>query len=306
MIGFAAGMEMADMAWEQKCREEDMKQRALENERHAIDDARRSVDEKAEQLKVVANQSALFAGFSMVVLVESSIPPDIYGVLLTIFGGTTAVVIALMLISSLNATYILVAILRYDCVSREVPFDEFWKRRCESDWKMALKAFSYGVPLFMVVVALVAWVSFWDHPTYYIPASVVTAIVLVVTIFWFGSTERKWGGYLVRSDRRIITRGASFGVSSRGDKSSTHGSSQQEASDNALESNKKGLFNFNRKQTNGIGGGSQDDDGDNDGSVAESLDISSIALGHLSSSEANLKVPKREVNLWSKKKSGSK
>ena len=76
------------MAWEQKCREEDMKQRALENERHAIDDARRSVDEKAEQLKVVANQSALFAGFSMVVLVESSIPPDIDGVLLTIFGGT--------------------------------------------------------------------------------------------------------------------------------------------------------------------------------------------------------------------------
>jgi hypothetical protein len=63
---FSAGMDMADMAWEVKCREEDMKQRALENERHAIEDARRSVDEKAQQLQVLANQSALFAGFSMV------------------------------------------------------------------------------------------------------------------------------------------------------------------------------------------------------------------------------------------------
>ena len=37
-----------------------MKQRALENERRAIDDARRSVDEKAQQLKALANLSALF------------------------------------------------------------------------------------------------------------------------------------------------------------------------------------------------------------------------------------------------------
>ena len=63
---FSAGMDMADMAWEARCREEDMKQRALENERYAIEDARRSVDEKAQQLQVLANQSALFAGFSMV------------------------------------------------------------------------------------------------------------------------------------------------------------------------------------------------------------------------------------------------
>ena len=49
-----------DLTWELRCREEDMKQRALENERRAIDDARRSVDEKAQQLKALANLSALF------------------------------------------------------------------------------------------------------------------------------------------------------------------------------------------------------------------------------------------------------
>ena len=278
MIGFAAGMEMADMAWEQKCREEDMKQRALENERHAIDDARRSVDEKAEQLKVLANQSALFAGFSMVVLVESNIPSDINGILLTVFGACTASVIALMLISSLNATYILVAILRYDCVNRDVPFADFWRKRCESDWKLALRAFSYGVPLFMIVVALVAWLSFWDigykNNWFYISASVVTAIVLAVTIFWFGSTERKWGGFL-RSDARVLTRGMSGNTfqspSSRQSRFSQMGSSNTSS---------------DRKQQS-------------DNSVAESLDVdnldqSNFAVGHLSSSDS--KMPSK----WSK------
>mmetsp|Transcript_8245 Transcript_8245/g.17581 ORF Transcript_8245/g.17581 Transcript_8245/m.17581 type:complete len:261 (-) Transcript_8245:141-923(-) len=206
MIGFAAGMEMADMAWEVKCREEDMKQRALENERHAIDDARRSVDEKAQQLQVLANQSALIAGFSMVVLVESSIPEDIDGVILTLFGGFTACVIALMLVSTLNATYVLVAILRYDCVNREVPFDVFWRKRCEPDWKLALRTFSYGIPLFMITVSLVAWVSFWNHKSVFYSASVVTAISVMGLVYWFGNTKRKWGDFLMMSDARLVSR----------------------------------------------------------------------------------------------------
>lgn len=209
MIGLAAGMDMADMAWEVRCREEDMKQRALDNERNAIDDARRSVDEKAEQLKVLANQATLFAGFSMVVLVESNVPTDVNGILLSIFGGATACVIALMLVSSLNATYMLVAILRYDCVNRDVPFDEFWRKRCEPDWKLALRAFSYGVPLFMVVVSLVAWVTFWGNGAYYTASSIVTVISLGVTIFWFSGIERKWSGFLLSPRARILTRGLS-------------------------------------------------------------------------------------------------
>lgn len=39
-------VETADMAWEIKCRQEDMRQRAIDNERRLIDDARRNVDEK--------------------------------------------------------------------------------------------------------------------------------------------------------------------------------------------------------------------------------------------------------------------
>jgi hypothetical protein len=189
-----------------KCREEDMKQRKLENERHAIEDARRSVDEKAQQLKVLANQSALFAGFSMVVLVETTIPTNVNVILLTIFGGTTATVIGLMLVSSLYATYMLVAILRYDCVRRDVPFDDFWRKRCDPDFKLSLRCFSNGVPLFMLVVALVAWMNFWSSSYVYISASIVTAIALAVAVYWFKSIDRKWMSFLLMSHARILTR----------------------------------------------------------------------------------------------------
>lgn len=132
-----------------------MKQRALENERRAIDDARRlvceilslipfrspshppspppprSVDEKAQQLKAISHLSALIAGFAMVVIVEIQIDDDLNPVLLCIFGFTTATVVGCMLVSMLNCTMMLVAILRYNCVLREVPFQDFWKMRCE-------------------------------------------------------------------------------------------------------------------------------------------------------------------------------
>ena len=57
-----AGMEVADMAWEVKCREEDMKQRSYENELRNIEHVRRRIDEKVQQLKGISNLSALIAG----------------------------------------------------------------------------------------------------------------------------------------------------------------------------------------------------------------------------------------------------
>lgn len=79
LSSFSTGMDVADMAWEVRCREEDMRQRALDNTRRLIDDARRAVDEKTEQLKAVSSLSALIAGFGMVVLVEMAPLPGIAG-----------------------------------------------------------------------------------------------------------------------------------------------------------------------------------------------------------------------------------
>ena len=91
-----SGLDMADMAWEMQCRQEDMRQRAIDNERRAIDDARRAVDEKAEQLKAISHQSALIAGFAMVVMVEASLTPDLHPVLLVLFGATSAATVGLI------------------------------------------------------------------------------------------------------------------------------------------------------------------------------------------------------------------
>ena len=207
MFNFAStGMEMADMAWEMKCREEDMKQRALENERRAIDDARRLVDEKVRQLGSVANTSALLAGFSMMVLVNvnNNAPPDLNAVLISFFGITTATVISCMVFATLNATYILVAVQRYDTVRREIPFLDFWKKRCESDWRLTLRCFSLGVPLFMLNLALMGWVIFWTHGAAKYSGSICISVIALLTIlFHILHTNRKWSEWLLMSDVKI-------------------------------------------------------------------------------------------------------
>lgn len=60
------GLDVVDIAWEVKCREEDLEYRSIENERRMIDDARRAVNEKAEQLKVLfrtLRQSNITSGY---------------------------------------------------------------------------------------------------------------------------------------------------------------------------------------------------------------------------------------------------
>jgi len=141
----------------------------------------------------------------MVVLVEVQIPKNMNPVLLVTFGCTTAAVVGLMLTAMLNSTFMLVAILRYDCVQREVPFAKFWRTRCESDWKFALRAFAYGVPLFLCVLAQIGWVVFWEHQSArYIASSLVTLVAMCTIIIWFAHTERKWRDFLLRSDAKLV------------------------------------------------------------------------------------------------------
>jgi len=167
------------------------------------DDARRAVDEKAQQLKAIGHLSALIGGFSMVVLAEINIPVDLDPALLTIFGCSAALVVALMLVSMLSCTLILVAILRYDCVKREVPFQEFWSKRCQSDFNRSFRLFSYGVPVFMFILVLVGWIIFWGHEAWYYASSLISVIGLFTMLVWFSQMDRKWFGFLMAADAKL-------------------------------------------------------------------------------------------------------
>ena len=191
--------------WDVKCRNEDMQQRALENERRRIEDARREMDEKAQQLKTIANQSALIAGFCMVIIVEVQIPEDIHSALLISFSCTTALVVSLMLISMLNATFLLVAILRYDTVQRPIPFQQFWHNRCENDWKRAMRAFVFGVPLFCLVLAQIGWVKYYNSYNAWIWASASMTVIALVTIVMYSiHTDRKWRDWLLSNQELVV------------------------------------------------------------------------------------------------------
>jgi len=209
------GGALLDRGWEEANRKEDITQRILENERRAIDDARRSVDEKAEQLKSLSHQSALIAGFSMVVLVESNYECT-HTAIVAVFGISSSLVVGLMLTTMLNSTFLLVAISKYNPVDREIPFRDFWKTRCEEDWITALHCFMYGVPIFIVVLALVGWVNFgslkpldgkcfkMNACSYLGISASISGIAIVVFFYYLLHTYLKWTEFLKDSDPKLL------------------------------------------------------------------------------------------------------
>jgi len=207
--------------WEQTCRDQDLKQRKLENNRRRIDDARRSIEVKAEQLNSLSTQSALIAGFSMVVLVESdkTLPPTAgHRVLLILFGITAALVVGLMLTCMLTATFVRVGITRYNAVDRKVggrdmTFNAFWSSQCEEDWLFAFNCFVYGVTVFIIELALVGWIVFKKKDlslwAWIIVNTSISIIAFLVLIKFLMYTYPKWNEWLttaeVKDDQEQLT-----------------------------------------------------------------------------------------------------
>jgi hypothetical protein len=55
----------------------------------------------------------------------------------------------------------------------------------------------------MMVVVLVAWIVQWDHDCLNYAALIVTAVAVSLAVFWFASTQRKWGDFLMMSKAQI-------------------------------------------------------------------------------------------------------
>ena len=128
---FSSSLQATDTALAQKWRVEDIAQRNLVN-------ARREMDEKIEQLKGIANLSALIGGFSVVELVETNVPSEINQWLVAAFGTATSIIVGCMTLSMIMTTFMLVGVLKkYDAHTNRQPFREFWVLRCEEDWNRA-------------------------------------------------------------------------------------------------------------------------------------------------------------------------
>lgn len=205
---------LVDAAVALSWRDEDLRHRALENRRREIDDTRRAVDEKAEQLKAISNLSALIAGFAMVAQTNLGIPSDIEFGVLCLFGFSVASVVCLMMIAMLNSTFLLIAVYRYNVSENEdmqAHFETFWDTWCKKDWRIAVNAFSLGVPMFLVMLAFTSYIDFSSHPDGNSGTYIVCGICLVALVYWYLVIWRKWGRYIIEKDEAASGRALSVG-----------------------------------------------------------------------------------------------
>jgi hypothetical protein len=180
---------------ERRVRDEDLKQRQYVNQRMLIDDARRLVDKKSEQLKSIAEIAALIGGFAMVVLVETFIDQEVHNQILLFFFGTfTALVVCLMFLCLIISTLMLVTVLNFNTaqsvIDNTLPFEVFWRTRCESDFQFSFQCFKLAIPCFIVSLCCLGWIKFNDSMPSAISISTIGAVVLVL---WLFKALPKWG-----------------------------------------------------------------------------------------------------------------
>ena len=98
------GLEVESLRYAREWRADDLKHREEVNElkRRRVDNARRSVDEKAAQLKSLSHLSALIAGFSLVTMVEATIPDDANHALVTLFAAASSITVRLSFVAFTN------------------------------------------------------------------------------------------------------------------------------------------------------------------------------------------------------------
>jgi hypothetical protein len=216
-------------------RREDMNFRRQEVEQRNLVNRRRDIDEKNEQLKNIANIAALIAGFSVVVLIEMNLTVDVPDWLLSIYAGFSALTCCLMTYAYVTCTLILVATLkkfevssgyneedRYFNTRRShlkndgtlLPSDDqeeferqefqrtrfmlFWENSAEGDWNRAYRAFSLGVPCFLISICFAAGIKFYPV---IIPCIVVSILSGCTIFLLFWDLHMKWGVFLASSPK---------------------------------------------------------------------------------------------------------
>jgi len=180
-----------------------------DSEREADDlaEARTLVDSKAEQLKTISELAALVGGFAIAVMVNTSIDPSLNPFVVLVFGLADTLTVTCNLISLIYNSFILVAVLNFDCAQSVKPgaatFESFWAHRCEKDWLFAFGAFKTSIPCFICLLGTLGWVEFFYSP---MTAISISAVATLTGLIWLFKVYLSWGSY--------TTRPASFQFSS--------------------------------------------------------------------------------------------
>jgi len=183
---FSMGMQMADVERQQKRWEEEVNY-------HKLDILHREVDEKLEQLRSIANLSALIAGFDIVVLIELNIPEGVPEILVALFAVTSALTVCLMTLSFVTCTLMLVGLLKaFNLEQVNMPFKQFWVLKCEEDWMKSFWYFTMGVPMFIINLSLASGVKLF----HYTITTIVIAVICFVSLVLWSQIHFKWGEYL--------------------------------------------------------------------------------------------------------------
>lgn len=94
-----------------------------------------------------------------------------------------------------SCTYLLAGILnKSNGYVMRSEFLDFWTLRCEEDWNRAFAIFSYGVPIFIVDLALLGWVKFHTSAA---TGVLISIVVVIATISW-STSQATWGEYIMQ------------------------------------------------------------------------------------------------------------
>lgn len=211
----------AQLRW----REEDMKQRNVDNARYQwnrfSERNRRDVEEKSEQLRSISWLSGLVTSFTMTSPIEFTfVSQSISIVKLTSYAIFAAIVPTLMITSTMISVYLLGRILKMGkifvaehaeevfmkqcCLFAESngtlqappkprrTFERFWDIRCKNDWEKAFLLFFWGIGSFLALLCTMGFIKFAFAN---VVAILFSAIIGIVFFIWLGA-QLTWGTYL--------------------------------------------------------------------------------------------------------------
>jgi hypothetical protein len=186
-------LALGESRMKHKWREEDILYRNQLTKQFLLTQKDRLVDLRSRGLNTISNHSALMAGFTIVMFVELQLTPNVPSWLVVAYAGVSALVCCLLSLTMIQTMLVLTAVSqRSQMMQNTEEFNKFWVDRCDKKWRSTFRWFAAAVPIFLVDIAIVGWVKFYDTPS---AAATITVICVIAIIIW-SFDQYFWGSYI--------------------------------------------------------------------------------------------------------------